>query len=75
MYYICVFNNIMNMKGFAAWMQHLCTDALFPEWKIWESYAADTIGGALKLDSLRSSHPIQVPIAHAEEVEEVFDGK
>ena len=29
---------------------------------------------AFKLDSLRSSHPIQVPIVHAEEVEEVFDG-
>ena len=28
---------------------------------------------AQKLDSLRSSHPIQVPIKHAEEVEQVFD--
>lgn len=60
-------------EGFASWMQHFVTDALFPEWRIWESYAADSIGMALKLDSLRSSHPIQVPIAHAEEVEEVFD--
>ena len=54
-------------------MQHFVTDALFPEWKIWEVYAADSVGMALKLDSLRSSHPIQVPIVHAEEVEEVFD--
>ena len=30
-------------------------------------------GRALKLDALRSSHPIQVPIAKAEEVEQVFD--
>jgi hypothetical protein len=29
---------------------------------------------ALRLDSLRSSHPIQVPISRAEEVEQVFDG-
>jgi puromycin-sensitive aminopeptidase len=34
---------------------------------------SDTMGAALRLDSLRSSHPIQVPIKHAEEVEQVFD--
>ena len=44
------------------------------QWRIWESYCTDSVGTALRLDSLRSSHPIQVPIAHAEEVEEVFDG-
>ena len=27
----------------------------------------------MRLDALKSSHPIQVPINHAEEVEEVFD--
>jgi len=31
------------------------------------------LASALRLDSLKSSHPIQVPIAHAEEVEQVFD--
>lgn len=31
------------------------------------------LAAALRLDSLRSSHPIQVPIGHAHEVEEVFD--
>ena len=46
---------------------------LFPEWNIWEQYTTDTIGMAQRLDALRSSHPIQVPIRHAEEVEEVFD--
>ena len=61
-------------EGFANFTQHFVTDALFPEWKIWENYVADSVGVAFKLDSLRSSHPIQVPIAHAEEVEEVFDG-
>ena len=60
-------------EGFASWMQHFAVDRLYPEWKIWEQYTTDTIGMAQKLDSLRSSHPIQVPIKHAEEVEEVFD--
>lgn len=60
-------------EGFASWMQHSAVDHLFPEWCIWEQYTTDTIGMAQKLDALRSSHPIQVPIKHAEEVEEVFD--
>jgi len=52
-------------------MEHLATDALFPEYNIWEQYTTDAMGAALRLDSLRSSHPIQVPIVRAEEVEQV----
>lgn len=36
-------------------------------------YTVDSGAAALRLDALKSSHPIQVPIKHAEEVEEVFD--
>jgi puromycin-sensitive aminopeptidase len=60
-------------EGFASYMQHLAVDRICPEWHIWDQYTIDTFGLALKLDSLRSSHPIQVPIKHAEEVEEIFD--
>jgi len=60
-------------EGFANWMQTYCTDFLHPEWNIWETYVAMEQQQALSLDGLRSSHPIQVPIAKAQEVEEVFD--
>uniref|UniRef100_A0A7S1XT33 Aminopeptidase n=1 Tax=Phaeomonas parva TaxID=124430 RepID=A0A7S1XT33_9STRA len=60
-------------EGFASWTETFANDALFPEWKMWEQFTSSTQGAALRLDSLRSSHPIQVPIKHAEEVEEVFD--
>ncbi|CAE8641584.1 unnamed protein product, partial [Polarella glacialis] len=60
-------------EGFANWMQTFAADELFPEWQIWESYVGTEQQRALQLDALRSSHPIQVPIKHAEEVEEVFD--
>eukprot|EP00931_Biecheleriopsis_adriatica_P019080 TRINITY_DN13114_c0_g1_i2.p1 TRINITY_DN13114_c0_g1~~TRINITY_DN13114_c0_g1_i2.p1 ORF type:complete len:898 (-),score=224.58 TRINITY_DN13114_c0_g1_i2:61-2694(-) len=60
-------------EGFANWMQTFAADKLFPEWCIWESYVGMEQQRALQLDAMRSSHPIQVPIAHAEEVEEVFD--
>jgi aminopeptidase N len=60
-------------EGFANWMQTFAADSLHPEWNIWESYVGMEQQQALKLDSLRSSHPIQVPIGRAQEVEEVFD--
>lgn len=60
-------------EGFANWMQTFAADKLHPEWHIWESYVGSEQQRALQLDALRSSHPIQVPIKHAEEVEEVFD--
>jgi len=60
-------------EGFAAFMEHFCIDALFPEYKIWEQYTTDAFSSAQRLDSLKTSHPVIVPIKHAEEVEQVFD--
>jgi aminopeptidase N len=60
-------------EGFAAFMEHFCVDALYPEYKIWEQYTIDAFGAAQRLDSLRTSHPVIVPIKAAEEVDQVFD--
>jgi hypothetical protein len=54
-------------------MQTLSADALFPEWRVWNQYIEDDLDAARSLDGLRSSHPVQVPIPKAEDVEEVFD--
>lgn len=40
---------------------------------MWAQFTTGHLSTALRLDALLSSHPIQVPIAHAEEVEQVFD--
>jgi len=60
-------------EGFASWAENYACDKLHPDWKMWEQFVTDHAAAALRLDSLRSSHPIQVPIHHAEEVEQVFD--
>jgi puromycin-sensitive aminopeptidase len=54
-------------------MEHFATDFLFPDYRIWEQYTTETMAAAFRFDSLRSSHPIQVPISRAEDVEQVFD--
>ncbi|ONI33136.1 hypothetical protein PRUPE_1G407900 [Prunus persica] len=59
-------------EGFATWVSYLATDSLFPEWKIWTQFLAELTEG-LKLDGLEESHPIEVEINHAAEVDEIFD--
>ena len=60
-------------EGFASWAENWSADVLFPDYEMWNQFVTDHLSRALKLDGLASSHPIQVPIAHAEEVEQVFD--
>ena len=60
-------------EGFASWMQTFMVDKLFPEWKLWEIFVSSTQSSALRLDSFRSSHPIQVNVNKAEDVNEIFD--
>ncbi|OEL15600.1 Aminopeptidase M1-C [Dichanthelium oligosanthes] len=59
-------------EGFATWMSNLAVDSFFPQWNIWTQFLDDTTAG-LKLDSLEESHPIEVEIHHASEVDEIFD--
>jgi aminopeptidase 2 len=60
-------------EGFATWMSWYSCNVFYPEWKVWQSYVTDTLQGALSLDSLRSSHPIEVPVKRADEVNQIFD--
>ncbi|KAA8528872.1 hypothetical protein F0562_036227 [Nyssa sinensis] len=59
-------------EGFATWVSYLATDSLFPEWKIWTQFLSESTQG-LQLDGLAESHPIEVEINHAAEVDEIFD--
>lgn len=60
-------------EGFASFMQEFCIDAIFPGYKMWDQWTTESFANAMRLDSLRSSHPIIVPIKRAEEVEQIFD--
>lgn len=60
-------------EGFATWMSWYACNALYPDWKVWESYVSDDLQQALALDGLRSSHPIEVPLKRANDVNQIFD--
>lgn len=59
-------------EGFATWVSYLATDSLFPEWQIWNQFLDESTEG-LRLDGLAESHPIEVEVNHAGEIDEIFD--
>ena len=60
-------------KGFASWAKNWSSSVLFPYYRMWDQFITNHLGRVLSLDGLCSSHPIQVPIEHAEEVKQVSD--
>ncbi|KAF4367053.1 hypothetical protein G4B88_016765 [Cannabis sativa] len=59
-------------EGFATWVSYLAADSLFPEWNVWTQFLDESVEG-LRLDGLEESHPIEVEINHASEIDEIFD--
>jgi aminopeptidase N len=60
-------------EGFATWVGWLATDHLHPDWNVWPQFVTEGMQGAFNLDSLRSSHPIEVPVKDALDVDQIFD--
>jgi len=60
-------------EGFASWVEYIAVDKLFPQWKVWQSFVIDAHNPALGLDGLLTSHPIEVPVKHPSEIDEIFD--
>ncbi|MCJ1307303.1 hypothetical protein MMC25_000949 [Agyrium rufum] len=60
-------------EGFATYVGNVATDHLWPEWKMWTTFVADDMEMAFRLDALRSSHPIEVPVRNSLEVDQIFD--
>lgn len=60
-------------EGFATWMSWYSCNTFYPEWKVWQTYVIDSLQSALALDSLRSSHPIEVPVKRVDELNQIFD--
>lgn len=76
------FGNIVTMEwwthlwlneGFASWIEYLCVDHCLPELDIWTHFVNSDYCRALELDSLKNSHPIEVPVGPPSEVDEIFD--
>ena len=60
-------------ESFATWVEYWAVDQLFPSWQIFTQFVNDETGRAMELDALKSSHPVEVDLANAHEIDDIFD--
>lgn len=59
-----------SVATFLAWY---ATDSLFPEWNIWKRFIDEEHSHALELDSLPSTHSLEVKNLEFTEINQIFD--
>ena len=76
------FGNLVTMKwwndlwlneSFATFMATKFVDKFYPEWDLWNQFIEDAMNTAMSLDSLKTTHPIDVKVNSPAEVREIFD--
>ncbi|ODV87911.1 hypothetical protein CANARDRAFT_193344 [[Candida] arabinofermentans NRRL YB-2248] len=60
-------------ESFATYVGWLCVDSMYPNWKVFTDFISTATGKAMDLDSLRNSHPVEVQVYYAKEIDEIFD--
>ncbi|KAF8468306.1 peptidase family M1-domain-containing protein [Kalaharituber pfeilii] len=60
-------------EGFATWVGWYAVDHFYPEWDVWGQFVTESLQTAFQLDSLRGSHPIEVPVKNALDIDQIFD--
>ena len=76
------FGNLVTMKwwndlwlneSFATFMETKVVDKFYPEWDFWDQFLKVSMNNAMTLDSLKTSHPIDVKVNNPAEIREIFD--
>ena len=76
------FGNLVTMKwwndlwlneSFATFMATKFVDKFYPEWDLWDQFVEDAMNVAMGLDSLKTTHPIDVKVNSPSEIREIFD--
>ncbi|ROT69089.1 putative Aminopeptidase N precursor [Penaeus vannamei] len=60
-------------EGFATYISYLGVDHVEPTWKAMEEIVVEIVHRVFNLDSLESSHRINIPVSNPDEIFEVFD--
>jgi len=76
------FGNLVTMKwwndlwlneSFATFMATKFVDKFYPEWDMWNQFVENAMNVAMSLDSLKTTHPIDVKVNSTSEIREIFD--
>ncbi|KAH6885724.1 peptidase family M1-domain-containing protein [Thelonectria olida] len=60
-------------EGFATWVGWHAVDHLHPDWQVWAQFVNEGMESAFRLDGIRASHPIHVPVRDALDINQIFD--
>jgi len=66
-------NDLWLNESFATYMATKFVDKFYPEWDLWNQFVDDAMNVAMGLDSLKTTHPIDVKVNSPSEVREIFD--
>ena len=76
------FGNLVTMRwwddlwlneSFANMMEYQAVDALFPDWKIWDTFVAAEALSSLRRDATPGVQAVKTPVNHPEEISTLFD--
>ncbi|KAI0484343.1 peptidase family M1 [Xylariaceae sp. FL0804] len=60
-------------ESFATWAGWYAVDHFEPKWHVWAQFVSEGMENAFKLDGMRASHPVHVPVKDALDVNQIFD--
>ena len=66
-------NDLWLNESFANMMEYVATDALQPDWHMWEDFATNEVTAALRRDSLDGVQSVQADVNHPDEISTLFD--
>jgi len=76
------FGNLVTMKwwdelwlneSFATFMATKIVVDYYPEWDLWDQFLETSMNDAMRLDGLKTSHPIHAKVKKPSEIREIFD--
>lgn len=59
-------------ESFATIMAFISMNAMYPEWHVYNEFGLDR-AGAFALDSLKTTHPVAMPVSHPDDIQQFFD--
>lgn len=60
-------------ESFATWAGWYAVNEFHPDWEVWAQFVNEGMEMAFKLDGVRASHPIHVPVKDVLDVNQIFD--
>lgn len=66
-------NDLWLNESFATFMATKFVDKFYPKWDLWNQFVDDAMNVAMNLDSLKTTHPIDVNVNSPAEIREIFD--